>query len=115
MSETPQTPQPQQTPQSATATADADEPSATPPEMEEAARAGRALPLVMSAPRGRKKPPPHLADLDPAGRKALLEDRQLYTKYLLRAGSLESKSRTGAADINKFYGKLATNFLRNGS
>ena len=41
----------------------------------------------------------------------LLEDRQLYTKYLLRAGSLESKSRTGAADINKFYGKLAPNFL----
>ncbi|SFR49073.1 Siderophore synthetase component [Marinobacter gudaonensis] len=48
-------------------------------------------------------------------RKVLLEDRQLYTKYLLRAGSLESKSRTGAADINKFYGKLAPNFLRNGS
>tara|TARA_R110000850_G_scaffold141170_1_gene262958 strand:- start:1404 stop:1880 length:477 start_codon:yes stop_codon:yes gene_type:complete len=44
-------------------------------------------------------------------RKVLLEDRQLYTKYLLRAGSLESKSRTGAADINKFYGKLAPNFL----
>ncbi|WP_421910523.1 IucA/IucC family protein [Marinobacter sp.] len=45
-------------------------------------------------------------------RRVLLEDRQLYTKYLLRAGSLESKSRTGAADINKFYGKLAPNFLR---
>jgi siderophore synthetase component len=44
-------------------------------------------------------------------RSLLLEERQLYTKYLLRAGSLESKSRTGAADINKFYGKLAPNFL----
>ncbi|MFE8071412.1 IucA/IucC family protein [Marinobacteraceae bacterium S3BR75-40.1] len=44
-------------------------------------------------------------------RRVLLEDRQLYTKYLLRAGSLESKSHTGAADINKFYGKLAPNFL----
>ncbi|MBS44886.1 MAG: 23S rRNA (adenine(2503)-C(2))-methyltransferase RlmN [Nocardioides sp.] len=60
--------------------------------MEEAARAGRALPLVMSAPRGRKKPPPHLADLDPAGRKALLEDnglpgfraKQLSTHYFAR-------------------------------
>ena len=50
-------------------------------------------------------------DTQPA-RKVLLEDSQLYTKYLLRAGSLESKSRTGAADINKFYGKLAPNFLR---
>ncbi|WP_372982281.1 IucA/IucC family siderophore biosynthesis protein [Marinobacter sediminum] len=45
-------------------------------------------------------------------RQPLLQDRQLFTKYLLRAGSLESKSRTGAADINKFYGKLAPNFLR---
>lgn len=43
--------------------------------------------------------------------KVLLEDRQLYTIYLLRAGSLEGNSRTGAADINKFYGKLAPNFL----
>ena len=50
-----------------------------------------------------------------SAREVLLEDRQLYTKYLLRAGSLESKSRTGAADINKFYGKLAPNFLRQDS
>ena len=50
-------------------------------------------------------------DTSPA-RGPLLHDRQLYAKYLLRAGSLESKSRTGAADINKFYGKLAPNFLR---
>lgn len=48
-------------------------------------------------------------------RSLLLEDHHLYTKYLLRAGSLESKSRTGAADINKFYGKLAPNFLRQGT
>ncbi|MDF9717779.1 23S rRNA (adenine(2503)-C(2))-methyltransferase RlmN [Nocardioides sp. ChNu-153] len=37
----------------------------------------RALPLVMEAPRGRAKPPRHLADLDEAGRKALLEESGL--------------------------------------
>lgn len=37
----------------------------------------KSLPLVMKEPRGRKKPPAHLADLDPAGRKALLEERGL--------------------------------------
>ncbi len=37
----------------------------------------KSLPLVMREPRGRPKPPPHLADLDPAGRKALLEERGL--------------------------------------
>lgn len=42
----------------------------------------------------------------------LLEDDYLYVKYLLRAGSLESKTDTGATDINKFYGKSAPNFLR---
>lgn len=45
-------------------------------------------------------------------RQVLLEDELLHAKYLLRAGSLESKARTGAADINKFYGKTAPNFLR---
>lgn len=35
------------------------------------------LPLVLSEPRGRKKPPRHLADLDEAGRKALLEEMGL--------------------------------------
>ena len=35
------------------------------------------LPLVMSSPRGRAKPPRHLADLDEAGRKALLEEMGL--------------------------------------
>ena len=50
-------------------------------------------------------------DTAPA-RQALLHDDRLFTKYLLRAGSLESKDRTGAADINKFYGKTAPNFLR---
>ena len=51
-----------------------------------------ALPLVMSEPRGRAKPPRHLADLDEAGRKALLEEmglpgfraRQLSTHYFGR-------------------------------
>ena len=50
------------------------------------------LPLVMSAPRGRAKPPRHLADLDEAGRKALLEEmglpgfraKQLSTHYFAR-------------------------------
>lgn len=45
-------------------------------------------------------------------RHCLLEEKYLYAKYLLRAGSLESKVQTGAADINKFYGKTAPNFLR---
>ncbi len=47
-----------------------------------------------------------------AARQYLLEDDYLYVKYLLRAGSLESKTNTGATDINKFYGKSAPNFLR---
>src|SRR6476620_2467318 len=37
----------------------------------------RTLPLVMNEPRGRKKPPRHLADLDEAGRKELLEEMGL--------------------------------------
>lgn len=45
-------------------------------------------------------------------RQCLLEDDYLYVKYLLRADSLESKTNTGATDINKFYGKSAPNFLR---
>lgn len=45
-------------------------------------------------------------------RQCLLKDDYLYVKYLLRAGSLESKTNTGATDINKFYGKSAPNFLR---
>jgi siderophore synthetase component len=44
-------------------------------------------------------------------RRLLLEDDKLYTKYLLTAGTLQSKSHSGAADINKFYGKSAPNFL----
>jgi siderophore synthetase component len=47
-----------------------------------------------------------------AARQYLLEDDYLYVKYLLRAGSLESKTNTGATDINKFYGKSAPNFLK---
>ncbi|MCW2816196.1 MAG: rRNA m(2)A-2503 methyltransferase [Nocardioides sp.] len=50
------------------------------------------LSLVFDEPRGRKKPPRHLADLDPAGRKALLEEnglpgfraKQLSTHYFGR-------------------------------
>ena len=51
-----------------------------------------ALPLVFDEPRGRKKPPRHLADLDAAGRKELLEEhglpgfraKQLSTHYFAR-------------------------------
>ncbi|SMF10218.1 IucA/IucC family protein [Pseudogulbenkiania subflava] len=45
-------------------------------------------------------------------RQTLLEDDTLYLKYLLRAASLEEKSQTGVADVNKFYGKRAPNFLK---
>lgn len=45
-------------------------------------------------------------------RRVLLESERLPLKYLLRAASLESKASTGAADINKFYGETAPNFLR---
>ena len=52
----------------------------------------RSLPLVFDEPRGRKKPPRHLADLDEAGRKELLTSlglqgfraRQLSTHYFSR-------------------------------
>ncbi|MFC7500796.1 23S rRNA (adenine(2503)-C(2))-methyltransferase RlmN [Nocardioides sp. GCM10030258] len=52
----------------------------------------RPLPLVFDEPRGRKKPPQHLADLDPAGRKALLVEmglpgfraKQVATHYFSR-------------------------------
>ena len=37
----------------------------------------KTLPLVLNEPRGRKKPPRHLADLDEAGRKELLEEMGL--------------------------------------
>lgn len=45
-------------------------------------------------------------------RRVLLEAERLPLKCLLRAASLESKARTGAADVNKFYGETAPNFLR---
>lgn len=59
-----------------------------------------------------------LAELASAGagvslaRRVLLEAERLPLKYLLRAATLESKARTGAADVNKFYGETAPNFLR---
>ncbi|GAA4129155.1 23S rRNA (adenine(2503)-C(2))-methyltransferase RlmN [Nocardioides fonticola] len=54
--------------------------------------APKSLPLVFEPPKGRAKPPAHLADLDPAGRKALLEEnglpgfraKQLSTHYFAR-------------------------------
>ena len=47
-----------------------------------------------------------------AARQHLLEAERLPLKYLLRAASLESKAQTGVADVNKFYGLTAPNFLR---
>jgi siderophore synthetase component len=44
-------------------------------------------------------------------RKLLLDDERLFAKYLLSSGSLLSKEDSGAADINKFYGLSAPNFL----
>ncbi|MBM9460392.1 23S rRNA (adenine(2503)-C(2))-methyltransferase RlmN [Nocardioides sp. zg-536] len=57
-----------------------------------AAAEPRPLPLVLAEPRGRKKPPRHLADLDPAGRKELLVEmglpgfraKQVSTHYFSR-------------------------------
>ncbi|AAZ96673.1 conserved hypothetical protein [Thiobacillus denitrificans ATCC 25259] len=50
-------------------------------------------------------------DVAPA-RHVLLEDDRLYLKYLLIAATLAEKSETGAADVNKFYGRSAPNFLK---
>lgn len=44
-------------------------------------------------------------------RRFLLDAPKLPVKYLLSAGSLFSKAHSGAADINKFYGYSAANFL----
>ncbi len=45
-------------------------------------------------------------------RRVLLEDEHLYIKYLLIAATLFEKKATGAADVNKFYGRSAPNFLK---
>lgn len=45
-------------------------------------------------------------------RHVLLEDERLPIKYLLIAATLAEKTETGAADVNKFYGRSAPNFLR---
>ena len=45
-------------------------------------------------------------------RQVLIEDDRLYIKYLLIAATLAEKTDTGAADVNKFYGRSAPNFLR---
>lgn len=50
-------------------------------------------------------------DVAPA-RRVLFEDDRLYIKYLLIAATLAEKSETGAADVNKFYGRSAPNFLK---
>lgn len=45
-------------------------------------------------------------------KQLLLEDDQLYIKYLLIAATLAEKTETGATDVNKFYGRSAPNFLK---
>jgi len=45
-------------------------------------------------------------------RRSLLAEDRLCLKYLLTAATLMDKASTGAADVNKFYGKTAPNFLR---
>jgi len=45
-------------------------------------------------------------------RQVLLDDDYLYIKYLLSAATLLDKGKTGAMDVNKFYGKSAPNFLK---
>lgn len=45
-------------------------------------------------------------------RQVLLQDERQYAKYLLIAATLAEKSDTGAADVNKYYGHSAPNFLR---
>ena len=52
-------------------------------------------------------------DIGPA--RNLLSAPKLPVKYLLSAGSLLSKRSTGAADIQKFYGDSAPNFMLNES
>lgn len=47
-----------------------------------------------------------------SAQRHLLEAERLPLKYLLRAASLESKAQTGTADVNKYYGVAAPNFLR---
>ncbi|SIR55579.1 Siderophore synthetase component [Aromatoleum tolulyticum] len=59
-----------------------------------------------------------LAELAGAGEdvsfahQVLLADDRLYLKYLLTAASLMEKTQTGAADVNKYYGLRAPNFLQ---
>ena len=76
----------------------------------------KTLPLVFDEPRGRKKPPRHLADLSPDERKALVAElglpgfraKQLSTHYFARlvddparddrpAGRPARRARRGAA------------------
>lgn len=45
-------------------------------------------------------------------REVLLGAENLYAKYLLIAATLADKADTGAADVNKYYGLSAPNFLK---
>jgi hypothetical protein len=45
-------------------------------------------------------------------RARVLEAGRLPVKAMLTAGTLTGKSRTGARDINKFYGPPGPNYLR---
>jgi len=51
-------------------------------------------------------------DIDTSfARDYLLKQEHQPVKYLLSSGSLLSKAKSGAADVNKFYGLSAPNFL----
>lgn len=45
-------------------------------------------------------------------RRTLLDEEHLYIKCLLIAATLAEKTITGAADVNKYYGRSAPNFLK---
>ena len=45
-------------------------------------------------------------------RARTLEAARLPGKSMLTAGTLRDKARTGAADINKYYGVTGPNYLR---
>ena len=86
----------------------------------EGAEKPRNLPLVFDAPKGRGKPPRHLADLDAAERKALVTDlglpgfraRQLATHYFSRlAASPDEMTDLPAADRDRLVAGLLPSLI----
>jgi len=50
----------------------------------------------------------------PLLRKRVLDAERLPVKSMIIAGTLRSKARTGATDINKYYGTTGPNYLLSG-